>query len=125
FFKTPEHLASLVGPAVHLWGNNQVALDILSSSALAHMKNSERAERETRLRAMIADHKGFMCDRLASFVGRRRELEEIHQRIATILVIGGYVVITVEAGEGRSGMIGRVVDGVGSRGAGERFSMCI
>ena len=93
FFKTPEHLASLVSPAVHLWEN---------SCAIA--------EREARLKAMLADHSGFLRDRLESFVGRQIELEEIRQRIVERLKTGGYVTITGQAGQGKSSMIAKLVE---------------
>jgi hypothetical protein len=102
FFKTPEHLASLVGPAVHLWESSQVTLNSSSLSTLTHTKQAEKAERETRLRALLADHSSFMRDRLSSFVGRVQELKEIHQKIVEKQRTGGYVTITGQAGQGKS-----------------------
>ena len=48
----------------------------------AEFEDVKRKDRETRLRAMLADHSSFMRDRLSSFVGREKELAEIRQHIA-------------------------------------------
>ena len=93
FFTSPEHLARLVGAAVHLWE-----------------KNYAQVEREERLRAMLADHSGFLRDRLNSFVGRQAELAEIQQRIAEVISTGGYITITGQAGQGKSSIIARLIE---------------
>src|SRR5258708_17338385 len=64
-------------------------------------QDTQRAERMLRLRALLADHSGFMRDRLESFVGRQKELVEIHQRIVQQIRTGGYVTITGQAGQGK------------------------
>ena len=62
-------------------------------------------EKEEKLKAMIADRRGFMQDRLSSFVGRQSELIEIQRRIEEKLKSGGYVTITGQAGQGKSSII--------------------
>jgi len=71
------------------------------------------SDKEHRLRAMLADHLGFMRDRLESFVGRQAELIEIRQRIAEKLLTGGYVTITGQAGQGKSCIIAKLVEEYG------------
>ncbi len=72
-------------------------------------EDTKRAEREDRLRAMFANHSGFMQDRLSSFVGRQSELIEIRRRINTMLSTGGYITITGQAGQGKSSLIAKLV----------------
>jgi uncharacterized caspase-like protein len=69
-----------------------------------------RAEREQRLRAMFTDHRGFLKDRLESFVGRKRELAEVRRHIDALLSTGGYLTITGQAGQGKSSVIAKLVE---------------
>jgi tetratricopeptide (TPR) repeat protein len=70
----------------------------------------QRVEREHRLRAMFADHSGFLQDRLASFVGREKELTELDQRIKALLPKGGYITITGQPGQGKSSVIAKLIE---------------
>lgn len=72
-------------------------------------------ERERRLKAILADHGGFMRDRLSSFVGRVQELAAIRQRIAEKMQTGGYVTITGQAGQGKSSIIAKLVEEYGAQ----------
>lgn len=69
-----------------------------------------RAERKQRLRTTFADHRGFLQDRLESFVGRERELAEVRQRIEALLSTGGYLTITGQAGQGKSSIIAKLIE---------------
>ena len=104
FFMSPDDLASKVGTAVHLL-----------------TKNSEKMEKEVRLHAMLADHSGFLRDRLASFIGREQELAEIRLRIADHMPTGGYVLITGQAGQGKSSIIAKLVDEYGQKNIAYHF----
>ena len=84
-------------------------------------QHTQIRERELRLRAMLTDHSGFVRDRLASFVGRARELDEIRQRIAEKLPHGGYVTITGQAGQGKSSVIAKLVEESGFDNAAYHF----
>jgi tetratricopeptide (TPR) repeat protein/uncharacterized caspase-like protein len=75
----------------------------------------QRLDKELRLKAMLADHSGFMRDRLNSFVGRERELANIHERIAEKIQTGGYVTITGHAGQGKSSIIAKLVEEYGPK----------
>lgn len=59
---------------------------------------------------LVLDHSGFINDRLASFVGRQKELNEIRWRIAETHSTGGYVTITGQAGQGKSSVIAKLAD---------------
>jgi hypothetical protein len=48
-------------------------------------------------------------NRLQNFVGREAEIAEIRQRIAQVMLTGGYVTITAQAGEGKSSVIAQMV----------------
>ncbi|HLG63765.1 MAG TPA: ATP-binding protein [Ktedonosporobacter sp.] len=63
---------------------------------------------------MLADHSGFIHDRLGSFVGRTQELSSISQRISETLTTGGYITITGQAGQGKSSIIARLVEEYGA-----------
>ncbi len=67
------------------------------------------AEREIRLKAIMANYTGFLRDRLESFVGRQVELTAIKQRIAEKLTAGRDVTITGQAGQGKSSIIAKLV----------------
>ncbi len=71
--------------------------------------SSTREEREQRLRRLFSDHSNFLRDRLASFVGRQRELEAIHHLIRERQQTGGYITITGQAGQGKSSIIAKLV----------------
>ena len=77
--------------------------------------------REERLRAMLADHSGFLRDRLDSFVGRQLELGEIRHRISEKLQTGGYLTITGQAGQGKSSIIAKLVQEFGSENVAFHF----
>lgn len=67
-------------------------------------------EREQWLQMLCANHQGFLSDRLASFVGRTHDLEELRQRILERLRTGGYITITGQAGQGKSSVIAKLVE---------------
>jgi TIR domain len=71
-------------------------------------------EKERKLKAMLADHRGFIQDRLGSFVGRHNEQVEILQRIEEKMKTGGYVTITGQAGQGKSSIIAKLVEHYGT-----------
>ena len=106
FFKTPEELASLVSQAIHNW---EIHHEASKEGLLLKDDVHTKAERETRLKAIMADHTGFLRGRLESFVGREVELAAIRQRIAEKLTSGGYVTITGQAGQGKSSIIAKLV----------------
>ena len=121
-FQSPEHLASLVGPAVHLWEKEHPTIPNPSNIfILPRTTSAEQAERVARLKAMVADQSGFMRDRLASFVGRQAELAEIRQCIAKKMETGGYVTITGQAGQGKSSIIAKLVEEDGAENVAFHF----
>ncbi len=73
-------------------------------------QNKQLDEKELRLRALIADHRSFMQNRLESFVGRQKELDEIQQQVTQQLPKGGYITITGQAGQGKSSIIAKLID---------------
>ena len=81
----------------------------------------ENDERTQKLHAMLSDHTGFLHNRLESFVGREKELAEIRRRIAEHLPTGGYVMITGQAGQGKSSIIAKLVDEYGSENVAYHF----
>jgi hypothetical protein len=83
--------------------------------------NHIESEKESHLKAMMADHSAFMHDRLSSFVGRQQELEELRQRIDTIQQTGGYVTITGQAGQGKSSIIAKLVEEYGPEQVAHHF----
>lgn len=65
--------------------------------------------KEARLKAMQTDQHDFVQDRLQRFVGRQTELTELQRRIAGKMERGGYVVITSDAGQGKSSIIAKLI----------------
>ncbi|GHO89137.1 caspase family protein [Dictyobacter formicarum] len=85
----------------------------LSEQTSALPRTSPTLEKEAYVRAMLADHSDFLRDRLESFVGREQEVAELQQRIADKMPTGGYVIITSQAGQGKSSIMAKLVDGYG------------
>lgn len=83
--------------------------------------DQKKSEREVLLRAMLADHTGFVHDRLESFVGRKIELAEIRQQIQEKIQTGGYVTITGQAGQGKSSIIAKLVEEYGTENVAFHF----
>src|SRR5258708_12775476 len=90
---------------------NLQAISLSTHSLGPQRSNDDRRKGEKLiwLRAMLSDHSGFLRDRVASFVGRKTELAEIRQRIGDMLVTGGYITITGQAGQGKSSVIAELV----------------
>jgi hypothetical protein len=87
---------------------------ILTQQELEQKQEQEfqrhQAEKVARLKAMLADdHRGFFQDRLSSFVGREHEQAEVRQRISGMLLTGGYITITGQAGQGKSSIIAKLI----------------
>ena len=78
--------------------------------ALNDERGQMRLERERRLQAMLIDQRGFINARLEGFVGREQELAEVHQQIDELLPTGGYLLITGQAGQGKSSIIAKLVE---------------
>lgn len=113
FFKSSEHLAHLVSAAVHRWEQERKPPSGAAGTSGNAEKQAKRSEREQRLYALLADHRGLLRDRLASFVGREAQLVDIRQRISQTLPTGGYVTITGQAGQGKSSIIAKLVEEYG------------
>jgi Caspase domain len=73
-------------------------------------QEARRDQREHWLRSLFADQRGFLQDRLESFVGRAQELEEVSQHIDKLLPTGGYLTITGQAGQGKSSIIAKLIE---------------
>nr|BBH94526.1 hypothetical protein KTA_27250 [Thermogemmatispora argillosa] len=59
--------------------------------------------------AMLIDHRPFIASCLDGFVGRNAELAAIRQQIADLQPGGGYLIISGQAGQGKSSLIARLV----------------
>jgi Domain of unknown function (DUF4062)/KAP family P-loop domain len=121
FFKTPEELASLVSTSVSNWEKSHTFPDTSNSSVLVQTKYSEKMEKEERLHKMLADHTSFLQNRLASFVGREQELRDLRRQIAEHQPIGGYVMVTGQAGQGKSSIIAKLINEYGSENVAYHF----
>jgi len=66
-------------------------------------------EQQRRLQSMICDHNDLMATRLERFVGRTSDLAEIRALIDQSKVSGGYVVVTGQAGQGKTSIMARLV----------------
>lgn len=62
-----------------------------------------------QLRKRFSEPDDFLIDRLEGFVGRENEIEKVHQMIAELRSQGGYLVISSEAGQGKSSLIAKLV----------------
>jgi uncharacterized caspase-like protein len=91
------------------------------TSSIPHSEDTTYQERKVRLHAMLADHSGFLRDRLESFVGRQKELAEIRRLIEEHIQLGGYITITGPAGQGKSSIIAKLVDEYGLENVASHF----
>ena len=90
--------------------------DIVQEIHAAIKDRSEKlrpSQRERDLKALLADHSGFLQDRLKSFVGRVDELTRLRELIQERQQTGGYITITGQAGQGKSSIIARLVEEYG------------
>jgi hypothetical protein len=60
----------------------------LRTHLLQVLDRKQQSDRDARLRAMFADHRPFINDRLARFVGRRAELGELKNLISARIASG-------------------------------------
>lgn len=67
-------------------------------------------ERMRRLESMLIDHSELLKDRLKRFVGRAIELQEIQDKMLQARLRGGIVIVTGQAGQGKSSIISRLID---------------
>ncbi|MBA2395124.1 MAG: TIR domain-containing protein [Ktedonobacteraceae bacterium] len=102
---------------VALWENKDAAFTTIVAEIrttieeyLSPQQNKVLSEKERRLHALIADHNGFLKDRLESFVGRQQELIKVQEKINQRLQTGGYVTITGHAGQGKSSIIAKLIE---------------
>nr|BBH92098.1 hypothetical protein KTA_02970 [Thermogemmatispora argillosa] len=79
---------------------------------LAQARQRSRAEdkERQRLRALVRRRDGFYEDRRRSCVGRREEQAAVWRLVEELLPSGGYVLITGEAGQGKSCLIARLIE---------------
>lgn len=70
-------------------------------------------KRRQLLRSLVLDHHDFLAGRLENFVGRQMELAALHQQIAESLPAGGYIIITGQAGQGKSSLIAKLIEEYG------------
>ncbi|MBX5448800.1 TIR domain-containing protein [Thermogemmatispora sp.] len=66
-------------------------------------------EQARAVRAMLVDHRPFIASRVRGFVGRSAELAAIRRHIAELQPGGGYLIISGQAGQGKSSLIARLV----------------
>ena len=82
----------------------------LSENDAKVKQDAKPYERRQILQDLSALHGRTIDDLTTSFVGRAQELDDLHQRIATMQQTGGYVTITAEAGQGKSSIIAKLVE---------------
>jgi tetratricopeptide (TPR) repeat protein len=72
--------------------------------------DEEEQGKEARLRSThIIDQTDYVQDRLQRFVGRQTELNKLQDRIAAKMANGGHVIITGDAGQGKSSIIAKLI----------------
>jgi tetratricopeptide (TPR) repeat protein len=62
------------------------------------------------LQNMIAHQRDFIDDRMRRFVGREAELQALRARIDSKLAQGGYLVVTGDAGQGKSSLLAKMIE---------------
>jgi tetratricopeptide (TPR) repeat protein len=62
------------------------------------------------LQNMIAHQRDFIDDRMRRFVGREAELQALRARIDGKLAQGGYLVVTGDAGQGKSSLLAKMIE---------------
>src|SRR6266536_940573 len=117
-----EHLLCLPrnGQPITSWGDTDAAFTHIVSEIRETIEKysfspgKHISEKERKLRTLLfTTQSGFLRNRLESFVGRRRELEELQYIINARFQTGGYVTITGQAGQGKSSIIAKLVETYG------------
>jgi Caspase domain len=62
------------------------------------------------LQTMADRQRGFVNDRIQRFVGREVEMQAMRERIDGKLAQGGYLVVTGDAGQGKSSLIAKLIE---------------
>src|SRR5205823_277023 len=89
---------------------NRLRPDASQGARLASPPLREEEERAHRLASLLRDQSSFMSSRLESFVGRTKELAEITRQVALLKETGGYLMVTGQAGQGKSSIIAKLVE---------------
>ncbi len=93
----------------------------LAVNEISSRINEKEPGRDARLRSMYADQVDYVRDRLDRFVGRETELKDLRELIAGKMEAGGYVVITGDAGQGKSSIIAKLLEGLGIEASAYHF----
>jgi len=125
------------GKPVNSWSNIDEALFEVSSGIhrvideylgknVALLKNKQAFnesahEKEDELQTLESSNNDFIQNLLKNFTGRLQELAEIRQQIAEIQSTGGYIMIIGGAGQGKSSLIARLVEGYGPQNVAHHF----
>ncbi len=64
---------------------------------------------------MIIDQRELLDDRLKYFVGREKEIADLRSRMEAQQNSGGYVIVTGDAGQGKSSLIAKLIKDQGER----------
>ncbi|HET8911058.1 MAG TPA: AAA family ATPase, partial [Ktedonobacteraceae bacterium] len=70
-------------------------------------------KRRQLLQTLLLNQSDFLSNRLQNFVGRQTELATLHQLIDENLPTGGYIIITGQAGQGKSSLIVKLIEDYG------------
>src|SRR5436305_7764292 len=100
-------LAELIDAALKQNSKNPQLISIAKQWGLC--TNEKGIGKEAWLRSMYTDQHDFVQDRLQRFVGRQAELAELQERIAGQLKRGGYLIITGDAGQGKSSIVAKLI----------------
>ncbi len=73
------------------------------------VREQQAAEQEARQRAKVVERQALLTARLEPFVGRATEIAELHAHIAQRQASGGYLIVTGEAGQGKSSIIAKLI----------------
>nr|MDQ2888712.1 caspase family protein [Chloroflexota bacterium] len=73
-------------------------------------KGSQSIDTTARLRGIVDSQRDFVEDRVGRFVGRELELRDLGERIAGKMKQGGYLIITGDAGQGKSSIIAKMIE---------------
>ena len=73
-------------------------------------REAPQTDHTTYLQTMADRQRGFVDDRISRFVGRETEMQALQARIDGKLAQGGYLVVTGDAGQGKSSLIAKMID---------------
>ncbi len=115
-----DYLVTELSPDQKPWFSGSSHHIILATHPGLKRRSQQSAQEQRQLERWqeTFSESNIVKKRLEGFVGRAKELDDVNRIIAKLLPQGGYLVITGEAGQGKSSLIAKLVESFASKQGG-------